>query len=95
MMFQNHDGYTMAMVRTTWQLCNKICDVLHRDNFVAKTDVNLIEKTTNLATHGQVFNIFLKPFGGWLPPKVLYIYMGVSTGEGVTFMTRTIMIKYC
>ena len=53
-MFWNHDGYAMAMVRAMRQLR----DVLRRDNFVAKTNVNLIDKTTNLATHGQVFNIF-------------------------------------
>ena len=36
----------------------EIRDVLRHDNFVAKTNVNLIDKTTNLATHSQVFNIF-------------------------------------
>ena len=52
----------MAMVRATQRLRDKIRDeirdVLRRDNFVVKTNVNLIDKTTNLATHGQVFNIF-------------------------------------
>ena len=57
-MFWNHDGYAMATVRATRRLRDEIRDVLRRDNFVAKTNVNLIDKTTNLATHGQVFNIF-------------------------------------
>ena len=52
MMFQNHDSYVMETVCATQQLCDKICDILHCDNFVVKTDVNLIKKTTNLATHG-------------------------------------------
>ena len=52
------DGYAMATVRATRRLRDEIRDVLCRDNFVAKTNVNLIDKTTNLATHGQVFNIF-------------------------------------
>ena len=56
--FQNRDGYAMATVRATRWLRDEIRDVLRRDNFVAKTNVNLIDKTTNLATHGQVFNIF-------------------------------------
>ena len=56
--FWNHDGYAMATVRATRRLRDKIRDVLRRDNFVAKTNVNLIDKTTNLATHGPVFNIF-------------------------------------
>ena len=46
---------------TQWQryaLRDEIRDVLRRDNFVVKTNVNLIDKTTNLATHSQVFNIF-------------------------------------
>ena len=47
-----------ATVRATRRLHNEIRDVLRRDNFIAKTNVNLIDKTTNLATHGQVFNIF-------------------------------------
>ena len=50
--FWNHDGYVMAMVRATWRLRDEIHDVLRRDNFVAKTDINLMDKTTNLATHG-------------------------------------------
>ena len=56
--FWNRDGYAMATVHTTRRLRDEIRDVLHRDNFVAKTNVNLIDKTSNLATHGQVFNIF-------------------------------------
>ena len=56
--FWNHDGYAMATVRATWWLRDEIHDVLRHDNFVAKTNINLIDKTTNLATHGQVFNIF-------------------------------------
>ena len=56
--FWNRDGYGMATVRATRWLREEICDVLRCDNFVAKTNVNLIDKTTNLATHGQVFNIF-------------------------------------
>ena len=43
-MFWNHDGYVMAMICATWQLRDKIHDVLRRDNFVAKTNVNLIIK---------------------------------------------------
>ena len=38
--FRNRDGYAMAMVRAMRQLR----DVLRRDNFVAKTNVNLIDK---------------------------------------------------
>ena len=57
-MFWNRDDYVMATVRATWRLRDEIRDVLRRDNFVVKTNVNLIDKTTNLATHGQVFNIF-------------------------------------
>ena len=57
-MFWNCNSYTMAMVRATRRLRDEIRDVLRRNNFVAKTNVNLIDKTTNLATHGQVFNIF-------------------------------------
>ena len=56
--FQNRDGYVMATVRAMRRLRDEIRDVLRRDNFVVKTNVNLIDKTTNLATHGQVFNIF-------------------------------------
>ena len=56
--FRNRDGYAMATVRATRRLRDEICDVLRCDNFVAKTNVNLIDKITNLATHGQVFNIF-------------------------------------
>ena len=56
--FWNRDGYTMATVHAMRRLRDEICDVLRRDNFVAKTNINLIDKTTNLATHGQVFNIF-------------------------------------
>ena len=48
----------MATVHAMRRLRDEIRDVLRRDNFVAKTNVNLIDKTTNLATHGQVFNIF-------------------------------------
>ena len=57
-MFRNRDGYAMAMVRATQRLRDEIRDVLRCDNFIAKTNANLIDKTTNLATHGQVFNIF-------------------------------------
>ena len=42
--FWNRDGYAMVTVRTTRRLRDKIRDVLHRDNFVAKTDVNLTDK---------------------------------------------------
>ena len=56
--FRNRDGYVMATVRATRRLRDEIRDVLCRNNFVAKTNINLIDKTTNLATHGQVFNIF-------------------------------------
>ena len=42
--FWNHDGYAMATVRTMWRLRDEIRDVLCRDNFIAKTDVNLIVK---------------------------------------------------
>ena len=38
--FWNRDGYTMATICATQQLRDKIRDVLRRDNFVAKTDVN-------------------------------------------------------
>ena len=43
-MFWNHDGYMMATVCTTRRLRDEIRDVLRRDNFVVKTDVNLIAK---------------------------------------------------
>ena len=43
-MFWNHDGYMMATVRATQWLHNEIHDVLRRDNFVTKTNVNLIVK---------------------------------------------------
>ena len=56
--FWNRNGYAMATVRATRRLRNEIRDVLRRNNFVVKTNVNLIDKTTNLATYGQVFNIF-------------------------------------
>ena len=42
--FQNRNGYVMAMVRATRRLCDEICDVLRRDNFIVKTNVNLIDK---------------------------------------------------
>ena len=42
--FWNHDGYAMAIVRATQRLCDEIRDVLRRDNFVVKTNVNLIDK---------------------------------------------------
>ena len=42
--FRNCDGYAMATVCTTRQLRDEIRDVLCRDNFVAKTNVNLIDK---------------------------------------------------
>ena len=42
--FWNRDGYAMATVCATRQLCDEIRDVLRRDNFVAKTNVNLIDK---------------------------------------------------
>jgi len=57
-MFQNRNSYATETICAKQQLHNKICDVLHHNNFVMKTDINLIEKPTNLATHGQVFNIF-------------------------------------
>ena len=57
-MFWNRDGYVMATIHAMQRLRNKIRDVLRCDNFIAKTDVNLMDKTTNLATHSQVFNIF-------------------------------------
>ena len=43
-MFWNRDGYAMAMVRAMRRLRDEIHDVLRRDNFVAKTNVNLINK---------------------------------------------------
>ena len=43
-MFWNYDSYAMATVRTMRRLRDEICDVLRRDNFVAKTNVNLIDK---------------------------------------------------
>ena len=73
-MFWNRDGYAMATVRTTRRLRDEIRDILCHDNFVAKTNVNLIVKTTNLATHGQVFNIFKNPLVGHSPQGLLYIY---------------------
>ena len=42
--FWNRDGYAMATVRAMRRLRDKIRDVLRRDNFVAKTNVNLINK---------------------------------------------------
>ena len=42
--FWNRDGYVMATVRATRRLRDEIRDVLRRDNFVAKTNVNLIDK---------------------------------------------------
>ena len=44
MTFWNRDGYVMATVHSTQRLRDEIRDVLRRDNFVAKTDVNLIAK---------------------------------------------------
>ena len=43
-MFRNHNGYVMAMVHTMQQLSDEIHDVLYSDNFIMKTDVNLIVK---------------------------------------------------
>ena len=43
-MFWNCDGYAMATVRATRRLRDEICDVLRCDNFVVKTNVNLIDK---------------------------------------------------
>ena len=42
--FWNHDGYAMATVHATRRLCDEIHNVLRRDNFVMKTNVNLIDK---------------------------------------------------
>ena len=42
--FRNHNGYAMTTVRAMQRLRNEIRDVLRRDNFVAKTNVNLIVK---------------------------------------------------
>ena len=42
--FWNRDGYAMATVRATRRLRDEIHDVLCRDNFVVKTDINLIDK---------------------------------------------------
>ena len=42
--FWNRDGYAMAMVRTMRRLRDEIRDVLCRDNFVVKTNINLIDK---------------------------------------------------
>ena len=42
--FWNRDGYAMATVRATRRLRDEIRDVLHRDNFIVKTNVNLIDK---------------------------------------------------
>ena len=42
--FQNHDGYAMATVRAMRRLCDKIRNVLRHDNFVTKTNINLIDK---------------------------------------------------
>ena len=44
MMFWNRDGYAMATVRATRWLRDKIHDVLRHNNFVTKTNVNLIIK---------------------------------------------------
>ena len=43
-MFWNRDSYVMAMVCATRRLRDKIRDVLRRNNFVVKTNVNLIDK---------------------------------------------------
>ena len=42
--FWNRDDYAMTTVHATQRLRDKICDVLCRDNFVAKTNINLIIK---------------------------------------------------
>ena len=42
--FQNRDSYAMAMVCAMWQLHDKIRDVLRHDNFIMKTNINLIDK---------------------------------------------------
>ena len=44
MTFWNCNGYVMATVRATQWLRDEIRDVLRRDNFVAKTNINLIDK---------------------------------------------------
>ena len=79
--FWNRDGYAMATVCATRRLRDEIRDVLHRNNFIAKTDVNLIVKTTNLATHSQVFNIFKNPLVGHSPQGLLYIYKCVQKNK--------------
>ena len=43
-MFWNRDGYAMATVRATRRLRDEIHNVLRHDNFVAKTNINLIDK---------------------------------------------------
>ena len=43
-MFGNRDGYVMATVHATRRLHDEIRDILRRDNFVTKTNVNLIDK---------------------------------------------------
>ena len=42
--FWNRNGYAMATVRATRRLRDEIRDILRRDNFVAKTNFNLIDK---------------------------------------------------
>ena len=42
--FWNRDGYAMATVRATRRLRDEIHDVLRRDNFFVKTNINLINK---------------------------------------------------
>ena len=44
MTFWNRNSYTMTMVRAMWWLHDKIHDVLCHNNFVVKSDINLIAK---------------------------------------------------
>ena len=43
-MFRDRNGYAMATVHATRRLCDEIRDVLRCDNFVAKNNINLIDK---------------------------------------------------
>ena len=43
-MFWNCDGYAMATVHSMWRLRDEIRNILRRNNFIVKTDVNLIAK---------------------------------------------------
>ena len=106
--FRNHDGYVMATIRAMRWLHNEICDVLHRDNFVMKTNVNLIDQNPLSGHTRPGFQYFLKPFGGSLPPKVLYIYINLykktsawgiiiplNTCFGLCEWSNFIFIKLC